>query len=200
VAQGKGSSSATSRRRRRGRGRRPALVVLGHMWLGGDLCGKTERGERHRKGVGAVVGGAAKAVARQPYRWRVERGRAATAVRRSDTARLSGDMRGEAETVRAAAARGRAVTSGAVKDGGAGILPAEAERDRAAMAVWRARTLTVGSGVRLRTGCRDGRPVSALWHRRTRGSAAAAHGASRRQSTNAWAPTQKAETDRWDPG
>jgi hypothetical protein len=64
-----------------------------------------------------VVGGAAKAVARQPYRRRVERGRAVTAVRRSDTARLSGDMRGEAETVRAAAARGRAVTSGAVKDG-----------------------------------------------------------------------------------
>jgi hypothetical protein len=147
-----------------------------------------------------VVGGAVKAVAQQPYQRRVERGRAATAVRRSDTARLSGDMRGEAERVSTAVARGRAVTSGAVKDGGAGILPAEAERDRAAMAVWRARTLAIGSGVRLRTDCRDGRPVSALWRRRTRGSAAVAHGASWRKSTDAWAPTQKAETDRWDPG
>jgi hypothetical protein len=43
-------------------------------------------------------------------------------------------------------------------EGGArpGILPVEAERDRAAAVAWRAQTQAVRSGVRLRTGCRDG--------------------------------------------
>jgi hypothetical protein len=36
------------------------------------------------------------------------------------------------------------------------ILPAEAERDWVATAVWHAQTRAVGSGVRLRTGCQDG--------------------------------------------
>jgi hypothetical protein len=105
----------------------------------------------------------------------------------------------EIERVRAAAARGRAATDGVVKDGGMGFLPAEAERDRAATAAWRARTRVIGSRVRLRTGYQDGRPVGALWRGRTRGSAAAARGASWRWSADAWASARKAETNRWDP-
>jgi hypothetical protein len=42
TAQEEGSSPVTSRWRRRGRGRWSALAALGHAWLSGDLCEKTE--------------------------------------------------------------------------------------------------------------------------------------------------------------
>jgi hypothetical protein len=108
-------------------------------------AGRRRRGERRRKGVGVVAGYATKAVARRPYRRRVECGQAATATRRSDT-------------------RGF-----------------EHKRSE-----WH--------------GCRDGRSVGALLCGCTCDSAAVAHGASWRRSADAWAPAQKAETDRWDPG
>jgi hypothetical protein len=44
-----------------------------------------------------------------------------------------------------------------------------------------------------------GRPVDALWRGHPRGSTAAAHDSRWRWSSDAWAPAQKAETDRWDP-
>jgi hypothetical protein len=102
--------------------------------------------------------------------------------------------------MRAAAARGRAATGGEVKDCGVGILPAEVERDRVATAVWRAQTRAVGSGgAALDQAVGAGWSVGALRRGRARGSAAVAHGARWRQSSDAYAPVRKAETDRWDP-
>jgi hypothetical protein len=63
-----------------------------------------------------------------------------------------------------------------------------------------ARTRAVGSGgVASDRAVGTGRPVDVLWHGRVRGSAAAAHGARWRWSSNTWAPTQTIDTDRWDP-
>jgi hypothetical protein len=86
------------------------------------------------------------------------------------------------------------------KDDGARILPAEVERDRVATAAWRTQTRAVRSGgAALDRAVETGRPVSALWRGRVRGSAAAARGTRWRWSSDTWAPARKAETDRWDP-
>jgi hypothetical protein len=92
------------------------------------------------------------------------------------------------------------VTYSEAKDGGVGILPAEVERDRVATVAWRTQTRGVRSGgAALDRAIGTGRLVSAFWCGRARGSAAAAHGTRWRRSSDTWAPSRKAETDRWDP-
>jgi hypothetical protein len=85
VAQGKGPQ----RRRLDGRG---ADGVDGRLWRHSDThgsvvtcAGRRRRGEWQCNGVCAAAGSTVKAAAWQPYRRRVERGRAATVARRSET-------------------------------------------------------------------------------------------------------------------
>jgi hypothetical protein len=56
-----------------------------------------------------------------------------------------------------------------------------------------------GGDATLRHGWSDGKVGQHFMARCTHGSAVGAHGARWRWSSDAWAPTQKAETDWWDP-
>jgi hypothetical protein len=96
-------------------------------------------------------------VARQPYRRRAEHGREAMAARCLDTRGSRQSLTSTHYSVEGTAVlapRGSGLAA-LVTGGGGG--------DRAATVAWRARTRAVGSVVRLRTSCRDGRPVGALW-------------------------------------